>query len=279
MMLKNTGIRILALLGLLLVGSWFGCSDRGVNNDDAAVAVNMTLKVASPGMVDAISQFRVTVTASDIDPPIDSPLALVGRYLEGVILVPPGNDRVFTVEARDIEGEILYSGDTTVAVVSAEPVVLTINLYPMVSLVRVSPRYLEVPANSDFAVDVRAFNVRELYGLTFHLHWNGTVIYPDSARSLLPVGAAVLFFDRIDPTLRYYDITISNSDQLTPIVDTNGDADLVRVFFSAFSPEPAAYLASLSMEVMEMTRLPQDTIPLDSVKADGSTIVVLFPAL
>jgi len=280
-MQKNHILRFGLLLGILLVTTWIGCSERGTRSDNAATSVNMSLKVASPDMVDAISQFMVTVTGEDIDPPIEAPLILTGRYLEGVVLVPPGDDRNFKVEASDIEGAVLYAGDTTVSVFAGEPLVLNINLYPVISLVRVSPRYQQVSPNSDFFVDVKAFNVPELYGITFRLHWTQieSIVYPDSAGPLTPVGTDVLFTDRINPTLLYYEISLSNTDQLTPLVDANGDAELVRVYFRSFTPELLGSAAGLSVEVMQMTRLPADTIPLDSVKYDGSTVVVAGPAL
>lgn len=278
-MLKNYKLWIASLVGLSLIVSLPGCSNRGVASGNDSTSVNMSLKIASPGMVDAINQFRVIVTADDIDPAIEVRLELDGRYLHGEVMVPPGEGRTFTVEASDVDGAVLYRGDTTLNVSSAEIVELTIDLFPVISLVRISPRYLEVPANSDFFVDVRAFNVSELYGISFRLHWQGSVIYPDSARSLLPLGRDQLWLEFIDTNQQFYEIGISSFDQINPIVDANGDADLVRIFFSAFSPEPLAFSASLLMEVTQMTKLPDNIIPLDSVKVDGSVVVVEFPVL
>jgi hypothetical protein len=276
-MTKNYRLWFALLFSILLTSALPGCSNRGVESDNNSASVNMNLKIASPGMVDAISQFQVIVTADDINPAIEVRLLLVGRYLYGVVLIPPGKNRTITVEARDYEGSLLYQGDTTLSLTTNEVVQLTIGLYPVISLVRISPRYLEVPLYSDFFVDVRAFNVEELYGITFRLHWQGSVVYPDSAKSLLPPGRELIWVDRIESNLQYYEISISNTDQTNPIVDVNGDADLARVYFSTVFPESIEVGASLMIEVMEMTRLPDATIPLDSVKVDGSTVIVGLP--
>lgn len=283
MMQGNSMFRILALLlGLAFVLTTLGCSDKTFNEADNTTSVSMSFKVTSPGMIDAVSQFRVIVTAEDIDPPIQSPLVMTGRYLEGIVLVPPGDGRTFTVEASDVEGMVLYRGDTTLSITPGVVTELTINLYPQVSLIRVSPRYLEVPADAVFSVDIRAFNVHNLYGLACHLHWQGAVIYPDSAHPLTPLGTDILWVDRIDPNLHYYAIGVTQSDRVSLLVDSNGDGDLARVFFSSFSPDFPPEAAGLSVEITELTAVYADSVgsmPNDTVSVDGSTIVVGTPEL
>lgn len=283
MMQRNNMFRILALLlGLAFVLTTLGCSDKTFNEADNTTSVSMSFKVTSPGMIDAVSQFRVIVTAEDIDPPIQSPLVMTGRYLEGIVLVPPGDGRTFTVEASDVEGMVLYRGDTTLSITPGVVTELTINLYPQVSLIRVSPRYLEVPADAVFSVDIRAFNVHNLYGLACHLHWQGAVIYPDSAHPLTPLGTDILWVDRIDPNLHYYAIGVTQSDRVSLLVDSNGDGDLARVFFSSFSPDFPPEAAGLSVEITELTAVYADSVgsmPNNTVSVDGSTIVVGTPEL
>ena len=279
----NNMFRISALLlGLAFVLTTLGCSDKTFNEADNTTSVSMSFKVTSPGMIDAVSQFRVIVTAEDIDPPIQSPLVMTGRYLEGIVLVPPGDGRTFTVEASDVEGMVLYRGDTTLSITPGVVTELTINLYPEVSLIRVSPRYLEVPADAVFSVDIRAFNVHNLYGLACHLHWQGAVIYPDSAHPLTPLGTDILWVDRIDPNLHYYAIGVTQSDRVSLLVDSNGDGDLARVFFTSFSPDFPPEAAGLSVEITELTAVYADSVgsmPIDSVSVDGSAILVGTPEL
>jgi hypothetical protein len=228
MIMRNCKLWSTALIGLSLIFAWLGCSNKGVETDNNAASVSMNLKITSPDMIDAIDQFRVIVTAGDIDPPIVAPLLLIGQYLEGIVLVPSGEGRVFTVEASDVDGVLLYQGVDTVNIVAQQVVELTIGLKPVISLVRVSPRYLEVPASSQFFVDVTAFNVSELYGITFRLHWQGSVVFPDSAKSLLPQGREILWIERLDTFQQFYEIGLSSADQVTLLVDASGDADLVR---------------------------------------------------
>jgi hypothetical protein len=272
--------QLIALSALVLLVS--ACSEKGLNGGDSTTSVSMSFKVTSPGMIDLVSQFRVIVTADDFETPIESPLTLNGRYLEGIVEVPAGPDRLFTVMANDVEGKVLYQGDTTLTIDGNADVELLINLYPQVSLIRVSPRYLEVPAGAVFSVDIRVFNVRDLYGASFRLYWQGAIIRPDSAVPLAPPGTDWIFFDQIDRALSFYAFTISQTDQISPIVDSTGDADLARVFFSSFTPDIAPQTASLSVKITELKVIYADSIgsmPIDGVSVDGSRIVVGSPGI
>ncbi|MDH3889898.1 MAG: hypothetical protein OEV49_02340 [candidate division Zixibacteria bacterium] len=268
-------VRLIALVALVLSAS--GCSEKGLNNHDSNTSVGMSLKITSPGLIDEVSAFRVIVTADDIDPPIESPLTMTGRYLEGSVEVPPGPARTFTVEAENVVGVVLYRGDTTVNIDPDSEVELMISLFPQVSLTRVSPRYLEVLPNSQFGVDVRVFNIPDLYGIAFRLHWQGTIVYPDSAASLLPLGVDPIFVDRIEPNLGYYAISVTQTAQGVPIVDATGHADIARVYFTGFTPDVAADTASLTVEVTGLTDALGGEIPIGDVSIDGSTVVVGTP--
>lgn len=264
--------QLIALSALVLLSS--GCSDKSLSGGPGTTSVGMSLKISSPGLIDEVSAFRVIVTADDFDAPIDSPLTLTGRYLEGSVAVPPGPNRTFTVTASNVVGVVLYRGDTTVSIEADSEVELLINLFPQVSLARVSPRYIEVPANSRFSVDVRVFNVPDLYGIAFRLHWQGTIVYPDSAASLLPLGVDPIFVDRIEPNFGYYAIAVTQTSPGVPIVDAAGDADIARVYFTSFTPEVVSETASLSVEVTGMTNVVGDSIPIGDVSVDGSLVVV-----
>lgn len=265
--------QLIALSALVLLAS--GCSEKSLNGGADTTSVGMSLKINSPGLIDEVSAFRVIVTADDFETPIDSPLTLIGRYLEGRVSVPPGPNRTFTVKASNVVGVVLYLGDTTVSIDPDSEVELLINLFPQVSLTRVSPRYLEVAANSQFSVDVRVFNVQNLYGIAFRLHWQGTIVYPDSAAPLLPVGVDPIFVDRIEPSFGYYAIAVTQTSPGVPIVDAAGDADIARVYFTSFSPELVSDTASLAVEVTGLTDTFGNEMPIGDVSIDGSMVVVL----
>lgn len=261
------------LLALGLVAAILGgCSKEPTAGGDDASPVALNMSIATPEMVDMIDSLYLRVSADDIERDIVSPLVRIGRYVEATVLVPAGRDRLIELEAFDARGTRLYYGDTLVDIAPASVTELTINMYPQVSLVRLSPGYHRVFADSTFAVDIKACNIADLYGMSLRLNWTGPVS-PDTAL-LNPALGDILFFARQEPGSQFYAMTVSQTDQMTPIVDADGNVTLATAYFHAAYPDFLADTAYLTIEVTEMTNTAFDTIPLNTVLTDGCTIEV-----
>lgn len=251
-----------------------GCSQKGVN-DDAAPSIALHMKVTEPALIEQVSQFWLIVTGPGMDS-IQTELTLSGGHLEGEVDVPAGRKRKFEVQARDQSNRLIYRGSTTVDVVPGETIDLTINLYPVVPLVKLSPRFQEVDPGSPCSVDVKVFRIRDLYGISFRIHYD-SLIYPDSAVLASDLDPNLIFFEIIDSIPQVYAITVSQIDQSTPIVDRDGNASLARVFFTT-NPEVSG-IAQLTVEGTGLTRINSTPIAdsifiADSIYTDGCLIAV-----
>ncbi len=277
---KHLGCFLGVVLAILILS---GCSQKGIN-DDAAPSIALHMKVTEPAFIELVSQFWLIVTGPGMDS-IQTELTLSGGHLEGEVDVPAGRKRKFEVQARqarDQSNQLIYRGSTTIDVEPGETIELTINLYPVVPLVKLSPRFQEVDPGSPCSVDVKVFRIRDLYGISFKIHYDGLLVYPDSAVLANDLDPNVIMLPpQNDPDSYFYATGITQTDQESPIVDENGYATLARVFFT--SNREVSGTAQLTIEVTGLTIIIDTTVPVDGIFTDGSLIevgcdsVVTFP--
>jgi len=269
---KHLGCFLGVVLAILILS---GCSQKAVN-DNAAPSIALHMKVTEPALIEQVSQFWLIVTGPGMDS-IQTELTLSGGHLEGEVDVPAGRKRKFEVQARDQSNRLIYRGSTVVDVEAGETIELTINLYPVVPLVKLSPRFQEVDPGSPCSVDVKVFRIRDLYGISFRIYYDGFLVYPDSAVLSSDLDPNLIFFEIIDSIPQVYAITVSQTDQSTPIVDRDGNASLARVFFTT-NPEVSG-IAQLTVEGTGLTRINSTPIDdsifiADSIYTDGCLIAV-----
>ena len=265
---KHLGCFLGVVLAILILS---GCSQKTIN-DDAAPSIALYMKVTEPALIESVTQFFLIVTGPGMDS-IQTELTLSGGRLEGEVDVPAGRKRKFEIRALDESGSVIYRGSATVDVEPGVTIELTINLYPVVPLVKLSPRFQEVDPNSPCSVDVKVFRIRDLYGISFRIHYDGLLVYPDSAVLASDLDPNVIMLTpQNDPDLYIYATGITQTDQESPIVDENGYAILARVFFT--SNRDASGTAQLTIEATELRKPNGDYISLDSVYTDGSLIAV-----
>ena len=120
----------LVIFGVALMALW-GCSESGpTDGSKNAGPVAINLSINNPEFISQVSQFQVTASGPDMET-ITVPMILIGRYLEGVVPVPEGNNRLFVVEAKDVDGRVLYTGQRVVESIEAGEVLeLTVDMYP-----------------------------------------------------------------------------------------------------------------------------------------------------
>ncbi len=286
--IKGSNSRVCFLGIVLATAILSGCSQKSVN-ENSPPSISLSMKVSSPALMEAVSRFSLFVTAPDMDT-VRTELTLNGRYLEGRVEVPAGRERKFDVRAYDEAGTLIYQGDTTVNVEPGVEIRLTIDLHPNpeVPLVRLSPRFQRIDANSSCLVVIKVFNIDSLYNISFRVYFSRTSLQPDSAvkNSTLDTGVEFVPFliDSI-PLTSYYAIAITQTDQTTPIVDDSGYATLGSIYFTSLYPEVAVDTAELTMQVTGLFKPSRDSIPVASVYTDNGLIeiqqginpVVAFP--
>ncbi|MBI4720585.1 MAG: leucine-rich repeat domain-containing protein [Chitinivibrionia bacterium] len=261
-----------ALLAAMLITS--GCSERLTDSSQNQTAVRLDLNITSPELAAQIASYRVVVTGPDMDSVI-APLTVVdGRYLEGVVEVPAGRNRRFAVQALDASGTVLYEGVTITDVAVGVDITVTVNLYPDVEMVRLSPRYTLAGAGSTVALQFRVSNVVGLYGLSAKIRWTGGSIQPDSAY-LPPVGTSTwIVFPRLVLDSSYLAVGVVQTDQMTPIVDENGDGMLMTILVRTFNPEVAVERNTLTVEVTDLMYLTDSGTTIEELTTDHAVIDV-----
>jgi len=264
---KHLGCFLGVVLAILTLS---GCSQKGVN-DDAAPSIALHMKVTEPALIESVTQFLLIVSGPGMET-IETELALSGGHLEGEVDVPAGRKRKFEVRALDESGRVIYRGSATVDVVPGETIDLTINLYPVVPLVKLSPRFQEVNTNSPCSVDVKVFNIDSLYSIAFRVYFPGYLLAADSAILGRNLDPNLFLFDLTGQDTGFYAITPLGS--APPIVDQNGNATLATIIFRSLYPEMGTDTALLTIEPTLLWKPGGDSIPVSSVFTDGSTIVV-----
>jgi len=263
----------------------FGCSHNSVDSDTHGTSsVNMNLKLSTHALIDLVETFIVTVTADDMDTTIIETLERQGRYVVGTVEVPAGRDRIFVIEAIDDQERTFYRSVDTLDVEANTTNSLEVVLEPDMSLVRLFPRLMQVSPSQTFSLSVRVYKVPNLYGISFRISgWDGVQVNPLSAVPGSSLGGDVIFFDTVDYNAGAYAFSIVGIDQATPIVDAEGNAELVTVYFSSNELPGTAGSVPLSIEVTEMRRPDGSFITLTDVATDGSLIeistnpVIYFP--
>lgn len=222
--LKRRGLGALVLALVLTVG---GCAEK-IAGPGQGARVNVLLDLQA-GLLD---RFELTVTGPDMDT-VTASMTPGDDRVVAAVSIPIGPDRVFTVEALDASGVVLYRGSRTMDVVPLLPLDLTIAMEPVVPMVYLNPHLSRVTLGSSFTITV---NANDLQGATaasmsFYLFGN--------AKRTLPGGIAYIDTMMLAPE------QVARGSQLMadyggdsayfaisgelPIVDEQGDGALVII--------------------------------------------------
>ncbi len=235
-MKKIKKLAVAFILAVLAAIIGINCSDRIVHNDSGMVTTQFKFNVSDA--VAQLAMFRVTVSAEDFTDPIVNLLTLEGNELVGELEIPAGPARTFTIEAYDSEVNLIYQGSTTRDLVRGEPVEIAIALEPVVPIIYLTPRALDVEMGSDFVLDVKAENIEALSTLQFELDFtseSGTINQPTVEKgSTLGDSVGVSWGTGESYTTIW--ISLTDFRQGTGmIVDDTGYADLATLTFSTHS--------------------------------------------
>ena len=98
--------------------------------------------------------------------------------------MPAGPARLFHIDCLDEGGRVLYSGETLADVVDGSEFILNVDLYPRVSMIKVSPAYVETMQGDLLAMKIRGYMLQDLSGIYVRLYnWRSegsSYIYFDS---------------------------------------------------------------------------------------------------
>ncbi|MEA2031596.1 MAG: hypothetical protein U9N55_08415, partial [candidate division Zixibacteria bacterium] len=241
------------------------CTNKSVNTTNTP-SVNLSFKLSSPELSQMIASLRIVISADDMMT-IDDTVEVhedQGYVFSDTLEIPVGLNRLFEVEALDAAGNVLYQGEEMDSVSSEVTITVQVTLEPMVSLLKLQPRFVEVDEGKSFTFDTRIFNVKNLYDLTFRVYYDSTLLRFDSVmRSSDNNSEEINFsYDTIKSEPSYVKISMSHTDGTTLLVDTAGNATLAGFRFVARGIESAIDTTYLGIEYKAMSALSDDTLEI-----------------
>ena len=225
----------LATVLLVLITVLASCSKRSVNNEPPENNLVIAPKITTPGLMQQVEQFRLTITGRDIEP-IVYYLSFDGQIISDSVEVPIG-ELTFTLEAistGEFGEEIVYYRGVTRATVRPDvTITIEIPMEPVVPLVKLTPRKVDVTAGDMFELDLQVFNIPNMGGITVTIgpefgqyNVTGASAVPNPA-----LGGSIYFnarpvFDAIN-----YEVFVASSAG-NAIVDETGYATLATIRFA-----------------------------------------------
>ncbi len=255
------------VVGLILFGA--GCADKITGKGSATlVTIDFDLK-AGPAVT-----FLLTITAADMDT-IRTLMGPTDNGVATVVEVPPGTDRHFLAEALDINGVVMYRGETVSDVIALQPLDLTIDMPPAVPMVYLNPHYSTVNAGDEFTITICANELVGLSGISMGLSFgeigkgdklfdpaviDTIVIHPDQS-----AFDGTLFVSSQGPTSVFFNL----ATEVGPIVDASGDACLVTIHCrtqDTWPSGPIDVIPAIFIETLNGIGVGRDSVYVDTAR-------------
>ena len=242
--MKRVPVFVYVVSAVLLVAALIvGCSERTVGPDGDEGLVLKT-RFTSSQFLAQIEWVRLTVYGPDMDTIVVSSIEPIGSEGESTdsiafdgqrifvrVDVPAGRDRVFILEAFDASS-VLYRAVRVATILPGEVSIVDLALDPVVPMVRLSPRRVEVGGGQVFALDLELANLPGVAGVAVELDPADAAItpivverHPTQAPTVATTGTLV--FDN-----EHY-MAVAVDTARGPLVDSRGNGKAATVYFSA----------------------------------------------
>ncbi|MEP0828825.1 MAG: hypothetical protein HRF51_09925 [bacterium] len=265
------------VLSLILIS---GCSDKIVAPGPIG-AVTISMKIDATQASQSISRMLVYVVLPERETDqllVDSLIEKDG-YFVGELAIPAGRDRRFIVEGigmgRQDVPVLLYKGETVADVLPGIITRLSIDLYPVVPMVKLVPRYLEIPFATTFRLDLVVYNLYLLDSVVIGVFFDYPSLAIDSVVRNRSLGGSVAEIDWFDGSQG--EITIYQTSPLGTIVNTAGYATLASVFVNNYLMlDTTTFVDTSFFQIfpVALSKLGLDSIPVSSVYFESAKILV-----
>ncbi|MEW6015554.1 MAG: hypothetical protein AB1690_09540 [Candidatus Zixiibacteriota bacterium] len=268
------------VLTLLLIS---GCSEKIVApGPNGAVTISMKIDAAQASQSISRMLVYVVLPERETDQLLVDSLIEKDGYFVGELAIPAGRDRRFIVEGigmgRQDVPVLLYKGETVADVLPGIITRLSIDLYPVVPMVKLVPRYLEIPFETTFRLDLVVYNLNLLDSAEFGVFYDIGSLHVDSVVRNRSLGDAVSEVDIKDITGTILQgIVIWHVSPLGTIVNTKGNATLLSIFMSNYPMIDTTSYPDTTYFGVYPTHLSTfigETIPVNDVYYESSKIVV-----
>ncbi len=279
-MKRYTILLILSIFTVSLTALFIaGCSDTPTeSNLTGGLAMNITIS-SSSDLIQQVSQYELE--ASGAFGTLTTALQVQEGMLVGEMEVPAG-DVHFTARAYDGQGVLLYEGETDVTVVPDKVTPVNISLAPVVSMIKLSPRYLTVEEYGTFAVTVRIFNIPHLNQVSFRLHYNWDFVAPDSVVRNPDLGNEVILYDTMLYSTSGWAMSFINTSDFDTLVNSSGDVTLATAYFQA-TPALAAQVradtTAITISGLTMYDFDGEELIPELVYYDSSVVIIQYDTI
>jgi hypothetical protein len=268
---KKSTVIFFLLTTLLLVG----CSEKVVKNRiDGETQICISTDLADIGAGQQVDRFILTISARDMNT-IRIKLDIVRGYLVATVKVPVGPQRRFIVEACDINGTVIYRGETVADVEADRETVIEINLFPVVPLIKLSPLYPSVPEDFYFGLSLKVYNIANLNTMEFQFDHDQTHLANVSGQldnSLADI-ATIAILDLSPPGFR-----VSAIEPTGSLVDDSGYATVATIFYQSDSIINEVDTADCFVLPLSFTDPAGNQIPIPDVVVESSHVEIYKPS-
>jgi hypothetical protein len=246
-------IAVVSLAAMMLLS--LSCSERSVeSSDQVAVEFEIAHPQGAPASPELLNVYQLRIVDVRLDSVLKTiPLIPDGGFLHGSATVR--TDRLLRYEAEAIDdklGVVVYYGETTAILGFTRNTTLTIDMSPVVPVLKFTPRYIEETAASTFVSEIKLFNVDSLFGISFQINYDGNLFFLDSVvAGDFPPADTVIFFGRV-VDFSTYAVSVTHTNQAKTIVDASGNATLARAHFTLVQDRPPT-VPSPSVMTMDTT--------------------------
>ena len=294
MKIQQTIFLILFSFGMLALLAVIGGCDRTVTQSGSTASglrINASISQAING--ETLDFVRLVVSGRDMTTINQTYPIIDGRYFEAELDLTTG-ERTFLLTAETIDSLIstetgldtishaVYRGTVTEIVRPVADFEIDILLEPVVPLIKLVSRYVEVPSGGEFTVDLVVRNIPNLWqlGVVIDFGYNMDP-HPVPIRAVKsPTQRSSVFFDAslFNDDTQFQILMVDSSQFLPrPLVDANGDATLGTITFQAphvASQTPLA-LVPLTLEIFIIQAIGGATIPEEDIFLDQSQVRIL----
>lgn len=265
------------VLSLILIS---GCSEKIVApGPNGAVTISMKIDAAQASQSISRMLVYVVLPERETDQLLVDSLIEKDGYFVGELAIPAGRDRRFIVEGigmgRQDVPVLLYKGETVADVLPGIITRLSIDLYPVVPMVKLVPRYLEIPFATTFRLDLVVYNLYLLDSAVIGVFFDSPSLAIDSVVRNRSLGSSVAEIDWFDGSQG--EITIYQTSPLGTIVNTAGYATLASVFVNNYLMlDTTTFVDTSFFQIfpVALSKLGLDSIPVSTVYYESAKILV-----
>lgn len=271
---KNAVYILLAILAIFA-----GCSEKITYPAGEESEFSIAVSPGASANLSQASRFTLTITGPGIINPVKVAMVLQNGVLITTepVIVQAGPDRVFLIQAFDETGQLIYSGRTVTDIEPDKVVELTIDLQPVIPMIKLSPLYSFEPFGSLLAYRVKVYHMPAVNSISIKIQnlcestknyffADSVVLNPEIADT----ASLTWWNTEIDPAVT---VNISCRYPQASITDESGYRELATVYYGTYYPfgSPSTQIYQFSPQIIASVDLEGDTLSGEDIYSEEAT--------